>query len=128
MTEDPVTRPGTAAGPRADLLAASFAAADLATVRHQIRQHCADASLTGDDLDGFVLACTSRSPTPYATAAAAGACTYSYATTRSSAKYATTVEAPACRAHTCPQVTSRADADYGWPRTSPQASWLAPGD
>ena len=56
MTDDPATRPGAATEPRADLLAASFTAADLATVRHQVRQHCADAGLAGDDLDGYVLA------------------------------------------------------------------------
>jgi serine/threonine-protein kinase RsbW len=56
MTDDPASRPGTAAGSRADLLAASFTAAEVATVRHQVRQHCADAGLAGDDLDDFVVA------------------------------------------------------------------------
>jgi serine/threonine-protein kinase RsbW len=49
-------QPGVAAGARAGLISASFTVAEVVTVRHQVREHCMGAGLTGDDLDDFVLA------------------------------------------------------------------------
>ena len=56
MTGDPAAQPGVAIGARADLLSASFTLGDVVTMRYQVRRHCADAGLAGDQLDGFVLA------------------------------------------------------------------------
>ena len=56
MTADRPAHPGVPAAPRTDLLSVSFTIVAVATVRHQVRRHAADAGLAGDDLDDFVLA------------------------------------------------------------------------
>ena len=56
MTGDRAAGPGAGAGLRADLLSASFTAAEVSTLRHRVRAHCVDAGLAGGELDDFVLA------------------------------------------------------------------------
>jgi serine/threonine-protein kinase RsbW len=59
MTDDPavpVAPIGATAGGRAGLLSVGFTVAEVGMVRHEVRRHCAQAGLAGDDLDDFVLA------------------------------------------------------------------------